>query len=706
MTTDEVGVRLRVKDQARFNAAMKEAAASVEGVGTAADRTNAKQRKSGAQAILASKGFNVVNKAARTGALGLVGVGAASFKFAADFDQSMANVRAVSGATGTQFNDLRNLALEQGAATKFSASQAADAMYELASGGTRVDQMASTLKGTLSLAAASGVELADAAEIQVAALGGFNLDGSKATHVADVLAQSVADSALKMTDLQYSMKYIGPIAVTTGQSFETMVGALEIMAQGGIKGEQAGTTLRGGLVRLVKPTKMVNEGLHTLGLKASDLQGPNGLKPLPVILEMMRKRTEGMSKAQSNAAIAQIFGTEALSGFQKLLNAQPGALDKATKGLEHSDGASAKMAKTMNKTLKGGMEQVKGSAETLGIKLFDIVKPTVTKFLVALTATLNLMGQHATATAIVLASLAGAIILFYTIKGVLKLWVAWEKLALLMQKRAVGTRIALMALSVQEKATAAATWILNAAMSANPIALVIIALVALGVAFVIAYKKIGWFRDAVNAVWSWIKSNWPYILGVLTGPVGLAVVFIIRHWDQVKGATSALGSFIKGVFNSIIGFITGMPGRIGGAAKGMFNGIKTAFKSAINWIIDKWNGLKFHIGGQKVFGVKTPGVTIGTPNIPHLAAGGIVRMPGAAMIGENGPEILNLDRGARVDPLPNARRLRAGTIRKGEEALGDFEMPAMGLPPIHLYIDGKEVAVVVKRHADDASARR
>jgi TP901 family phage tail tape measure protein len=292
-------------------------------------------------------------------------------KAGAEYEKEMARVKAVTGATGTQFKGLGDLAKQLGKDTKFSAGEAAQAMYELGSAGFKANEMSAVLPGTLALAAASSVTLADAAEISSNALRGFGLEGSKSRHVADVLATAVAASSVEMQDLQLSLKYIGPVAKLTGQSFEDMIAAVELMGNAGIKGEQAGTSLRGGLIRLTKPTKMVTSALTSIGLSAKELQGPKGLKPLPEIIRMLAQHTDKLTKAQRNHAVAAIFGTNALSGMAVVMDQGANKLEKLSKANTNADGAAKKMATTMNNTVAGAFENFTGSVETAGIAIFE-----------------------------------------------------------------------------------------------------------------------------------------------------------------------------------------------------------------------------------------------------------------------------------------------------------------------------------------------
>lgn len=335
-----------------------------------------------------------VAKRAATG-IGLVGGAAVTHlvKTGAEFEQQMARVKAVTGENAAGMGRLTKEAQRLGAVTKFSAGQAAEAMYELASAGFDTNETIKALPGTLSLAASSGIALKDAAEISANALNGFRLKASESGHVADVMAEAVNRSSVEMQDLQYSMKYIGPIAATTGQSLESMTAALSLMGDAGIKGEQAGTTLRGALVRLTAPTKAVDEGLDTLGLRIEELQGPKGLKPLADIVGIVEQRTKGMDQATRNNALAQIFGTEALSGMVAVIDAGGPKLEKLTKAYERSDGAAKKSADTMNRTVKGAFESLTGSIETVEISLYQRFQEPLRKSLIEGAALVNSKGR-------------------------------------------------------------------------------------------------------------------------------------------------------------------------------------------------------------------------------------------------------------------------------------------------------------------------
>lgn len=335
-----------------------------------------------------------VAKRAATG-IGLVGGAAVTHlvKTGAEFEQQMARVKAVTGENTAGMGRLTKEAQRLGAVTKFSAGQAAEAMYELASAGFDTDETIKALPGTLALAASSGIELKAAAEISSNALNGFRLKASESGHVADVMAEAVNRSSVEMSDLGLSMSYLGGVAVDTGQSLEAVTAAVSVMGDAGIKGEKSGTALRAALQRLAAPTKSVHEGLGMLNLKASDLQGPKGLKALPEILRIIEGETKKVDQATRNNALALVFGMEASSGMSAVLAAGSTELGNLTRAYERSEGAAKKSADTMNRTVAGAFEALTGSIETVEIGLYQRFQEPLRKALVEGAALVNSKGR-------------------------------------------------------------------------------------------------------------------------------------------------------------------------------------------------------------------------------------------------------------------------------------------------------------------------
>lgn len=320
---------------------------------------------------LASKGLKVATVAITGTAAALGGVAAAAIKVGSDFESQMSRVKAISGATGEEFEQLKAQAMQLGADTSFSASQAAEGMENLAAAGFTTSEIMSAMPGLLNLAAASGEDLASSSDIAASTLRGFGLAASDAAHVADVLAANANRTNSSVADTGEAMKYIAPLARAAGLSLEETAAAIGIMANAGVNGSQAGTSLRGALSRLSKPTKDMSEAMDELGISFYDSNGK--MKSLTEQVGMLRQATEGMTDEQKNNYLVTLYGQEALSGMLALINEGEGSLGELTNAYKNCDGAAQEAAETMQDNLPGALEQLSGSAETLGLAFYNSV---------------------------------------------------------------------------------------------------------------------------------------------------------------------------------------------------------------------------------------------------------------------------------------------------------------------------------------------
>ena len=320
---------------------------------------------------VASTGLKAATVAISGTSVALGGVATAAVKTGSDFEKQMSRVQAISGATGEDFEKLRDQAIQLGADTSFSASSAAEGMENLAAAGFEVNEITEAMPGLLALAAASGEDLAVSSDIAASAIRGFGLDAEDAAHVADVLAANANKTNSSVSETGEALKYIAPLAQAAGIEFEETAAAIGIMANAGIQGSQAGTTLRAALSRLSKPTSDMQEVMEELGISFYDSEGK--MKSLSEQVGMLRKATEGMTDEQRNNYLVTLYGQEALSGMLALINAGEDSLQELTAAYENSDGAAQAAADTMQDNLAGAMEQLGGSAETLGIVFYDSV---------------------------------------------------------------------------------------------------------------------------------------------------------------------------------------------------------------------------------------------------------------------------------------------------------------------------------------------
>ncbi len=310
--------------------------------------------------------------------LPIVGAGVAGVKTAADFEKAMNLVRAVSGVTGDEFQQLRKQAIDLGSSTQFSASEAAQAMYYLSSAGFDATQMYAAMPGVLNLAAAGAVDLATAADIAANVLNGFGMKADQLGRVNDVLAKAMAATAVDMRMLNDSFKYAGPIASSLGLRFEEVAAAVGLMGNAGIKGEMAGTALRGAMGRLIDPPKEAANALDRLGVSIKDSHG----KMLPLVDIMGQLEKAGATTAD----MLQIFGLEAGPGMQALLSQGSGSLRKLTTDLQHAGGTADRMAKIQMEGFRGAWDNLTSAVEGLTIAIGDSgVLQDLTDLVIAIT---------------------------------------------------------------------------------------------------------------------------------------------------------------------------------------------------------------------------------------------------------------------------------------------------------------------------------
>lgn len=309
--------------------------------------------------------FNDIAQAAAGAGLALVGMAGYAVKAAAEFDKQMSEVAAVSNATGKELGNLRQAALQAGKDTQFSATEAAQAEAELAKAGLNTSQiLGGALKGSMALAAAGQMNLADAATITAQTLNVFQLQGSQAGHVADVLASAANTSAADMHDLGLGLGQVGLVAHQVGFSLEETVGLLAAFADRGLAGSDGATSLKVAIQRLMAPTSTAQKLMQRLGIDVYDANGH--MLDAAGIAEQLQQGLNGLGDAQKNAALYTLFGNDAIRAGNILLSLGADGVRKYTNGVDQMGAASQTASKKMD-NLAGDVERLKGSIETMAI---------------------------------------------------------------------------------------------------------------------------------------------------------------------------------------------------------------------------------------------------------------------------------------------------------------------------------------------------
>lgn len=308
----------------------------------------------------------------------LVAMGTAATKAGMDFQAGMSEVQAISGATGEDLAKLEAKAKEMGATTKFSASESAEALKYMAMAGWKTSDMLDGLEGIMMLAAASGEDLALTSDIVTDSLTAFGMEAKDASRFADLLASASSNSNTNVAMLGESFKYVAPLFGALGYSAEDAALALGLMANSGIKGSQAGTSLRAAITRLTKPTGEAAKAINELGIKTTDAEG--NMLPFRGVLIQLREKFAGLTEEQQAQYAATIFGQEAMSGMLAIINASDEDFNKLTEATRDYNGVAKEMAEIMEDNLQGRIKKLKSALEGLALQIFELMLPSLEKF--------------------------------------------------------------------------------------------------------------------------------------------------------------------------------------------------------------------------------------------------------------------------------------------------------------------------------------
>ncbi len=369
MTERSVTVRLRMEiAEAQRNA--KAFADTVSSVATKAAEVGAKG-KQGFSDLLTWVDKNQQHVSQLTTKIGLIGVGLVAMaglavSSFANFDQAMSGVSATGDDARKNIVALRDAAIDAGASTVYSATEAANAIEEMSKAGvSATDVLGGGLAGALDLAAAGNIDVADAAGIASTVMNQFNLTGDKTGHIADVLAASAGKANGEVAHFGLAMKYVGPVAAQLGISLEETSGTLAVLAQNGILADSAGTGLRGMLMSLTAPTAVAQRTLDQYGISAFDAQGK--FVGLTSLVGQLHDRLGPLTDAQREAALGQIFGNEQITTAKILYAEGATEIRKWTSAVD-DQGYAAEVAQTKLDNLKGDVEALNGALQSVMIE--------------------------------------------------------------------------------------------------------------------------------------------------------------------------------------------------------------------------------------------------------------------------------------------------------------------------------------------------
>lgn len=381
-------------DTASYEAAMTRAGSTARTVASGMENT-------GRKSALIASGVTAAG-------LAVAAFGVAAVKMAADFDQQMSTVQANTGATSAQMDQLRAAAIEAGASTVYSASDSADAINDLGKAGMSVtDILTGGLSGALNLAASDGMAVGDAAEYMANALSMFHLKGSQASQVADTLAAGAGKAVGNVSDFGEALNNCGAQANSFGMNVQETTGVLALFAQNGTIGAEAGTQLNSMLMKLAAPSAEASNTMKELGISAYDAQ--HHFVGMANFAGQLQKAEKNLTDEQRNQANATIFGSYAIKAANYLYEAGESGVNKWTKAVSES-GYAAEQAAAKNNNLKGDLENLSGSMESLMISVGEGAQGPLRKMIQGLDTLVDTFAglpSGAQQTIVVMASLAG-----------------------------------------------------------------------------------------------------------------------------------------------------------------------------------------------------------------------------------------------------------------------------------------------------------
>lgn len=640
---------------------------------------------------------NVGSKLTTTLTLPIVGLAGASVKTAAEFEASMSNVKAITGATGEDFEKLTTLAQDLGKTTAWSASEVAEAMQYTGMAGWSAQQNIDGLAGVLNLASATGTDLARTSDILTDAISAFGDTAADSARYADVMTAASTNANVNVELLGESYKYVGSLAGTMGYEIDQVTTALAAMGNQGIKGSQAGTSLKNAISNLAAPTDAMQKAMDQLGISIVNSDGT--MKSFEDVIDNLQGSFAGLTEDQQAAYAKTLFGKNAMAGMLAVINTSAEDYDKLADAISNSGGAAEDAANTQLDNLQGQLTLLKSAVEGIAISFGNKMLPYLKKaaeFAQGLADKINGLSDEQMdlilKIAAVVAAIGPALMIFGKMVSI------------------VGKGIQIFNM-VRRAITLAGGAI---GLITSPVGIVIIAIVALIAVIVLLIKNWDKVKAAAANVWNYVKSVFASMGNAASGlgekfagikeKVGVFVNAVKNLWTVIQPVVSAIGSLVATVFQAqigaaigaAIGFFTNMANTVmavvGGILdilsgiitfltgvftgnwqqawegivsifSGIFDTIVALAKAPINGVISIINGA---IAGINNLGLTIPdwvpviggkSFSINIPTIPTLASGTDYWRGGIAQVSERGGEIIDLPRGSRVYPAGETERM-------------------------------------------------
>ena len=520
----------------------------------------------------------------------IAGLGVAAVKTTADFDSEMSKVSAISGATGTDLDKLRGKAREMGAKTKFSASEAAQGMQYMAMAGWKTQDMMDGLEGIMNLAAASGEDLASTSDIVTDALTAFGLSAKDSSHFSDILAAASSNANTNVSMMGETFKYAAPVLGSLGYTAEDAALAIGLMANAGIKSSQAGTSLRGAITNLAKPTDTVAAAMDKYGISLTDSSGK--MLSLRELMEQLRQKLGGLSEAEQAQAAAALFGKEAMSGMLAIINGSDKDFEKLAGAIDNCDGSSEKMANTMNDNLQGQITILMSQLQELAISFGEILMPKIRDIVTHIqnfVDKLNAMDEGQKETILRIGMFVAA--LAPMLMGLGKVITFSANVS-----RALGT----LSAGLVKAGGFSGVFTKALGLITSPAAIVVGVIAAITAVIIHLWNTNEDFRNTITAIWQKIKDAFTtFAAGISERLSALGITFsdvtsaIKTIWDGfcnllapvLEAAFSTIAIALQTAFNVILGIWDVFSAVFSGDWSGAWEAVKGIFSSI-------WDGLK------------------------------------------------------------------------------------------------------------------
>lgn len=516
-----------------------------------------------------------------TGAL--TGVGAASTVMANNFNDAMSQAAGALDKPMSEMEDLRQLAIQTGQDTVFSATDAGNAITELAKGGlTEADIKAGALKTTMDLAASSGMDLGEAANVVVQAMGAFGLSANESAEAANALAGAAAASSTDVEPLTQALAQCSAGAKNAGWSIQETTAVLARFADAGIEGSDAGTSLKTMLQRLAAPTDSAATMIEQLGIQTRDSSGT--LLGASEIAEELQDKLGGLDSASRDAALSTIFGSDAMRAATVMMNSGTEGLQKYIDAANDQE-AAQRLANSQMSDGSRAIEELKGSLETAAIQIGDTLAPIVQKVAELITALVNkfsALPEGVQQVIVVVGILVAALGPLLMVIGQISLGIS-AVAGTLSKLSGIGGVVTNLIGGIKTAVTG-----LLGIITAHP---VIAAITAIIVILVALYNKCEWFRDGVNGILKAIKDRffaaWDGIVEFFTETIPNAWNEMVSFFQGIPAWWSGIWDSVQAKFESVWTSIMEIP-----IIKELTSIIKDSFERLKEDLGGIWTGIK------------------------------------------------------------------------------------------------------------------